>query len=65
MTKNDEMTIDQKIAKLEAMVDWFESDDFKLEEATDKFRAIKQLSEDIEKTLSDLENEITIESVEG
>lgn len=56
----DKMTLNQKIEKLDGQVEWFYSDDFKLEEATGKYREAVKLAKEIEKDLDELKNEIEI-----
>lgn len=53
-------TVAQKMAELREMVAWFESDNFVIEEAVDRFKAAEKLASDIEKDLSDLKNEIVV-----
>lgn len=55
-----ELTVQEKMAKLDELLSWFNSDDFALEQATAKLREAKSLAGDIEKSLTTLENEITI-----
>ncbi len=40
-------SIAEKIAELEAMVAWFDSDEFELEKAMEKFEAAQKLAEEI------------------
>ena len=54
------MTLNQKSEKLDAEVEWFYSDEFKLEEAVDKYKAATKLAKEIEKDLSELKNEIEV-----
>lgn len=60
MTKNDDTTIQQKIIELDALVAWFDSDEFVLETAIDKFKKAEQLAQTIEKDLNALKNDIEI-----
>lgn len=57
--KNSE-TVSKKLAKLSELVAWFESDDFVLEEAIERFKEAQKLAEDVETDLSKLKNEITV-----
>ena len=59
MSKNDK-SIQQKLDELEAMVDWFSSDDFELEKALDTYKAASELAEDIEMGLNKLKNEVEV-----
>ena len=54
------MSLNQKIEKLDTEVEWFYSDDFKLEDATSKYKAAVELAKDIEKDLTELKNEIEV-----
>jgi exonuclease VII small subunit len=53
-------SISDKTAELTKMVEWFDSDDFTLEAALDKFKQAEKLATDIEKDLLSLKNEIQI-----
>lgn len=59
MSKN-EQTIQEKTAKLAELTAWFDSDEFVLEEALDKFKEAEALAAEIEKDLLELKNEITV-----
>ena len=41
-------------------VDWFYSDDFKLEEASEKYKDLTKLAKEIEKDLEEMKNEINV-----
>lgn len=58
MTKNKQ-TIEEKIKQLEREVAWFESDEFVLDEAIERYEKLAALSKTIEEELQDLENTIT------
>lgn len=55
-----EKTLNQKLKDLDKQVEWFYSDDFKLEKASEKYKEALKLSEEIEKDLKDLKNEIEV-----
>lgn len=57
---SERMDLNQKIEKLDQEVEWFYSDDFKLEKATEKYKDAVILAKDIEKDLSELKNEIEV-----
>lgn len=59
MTKSD-TTIQQKISELDTLVAWFDSDEFTLETAIEKFKQAEQLAATIEKDLAALKNDIQI-----
>ncbi|MBR0133882.1 hypothetical protein IJM16_01285 [Candidatus Saccharibacteria bacterium] len=56
MAKN----VSEKISELKTGVDWFYSDDFKLEEASDRYKALTNLAKEIEKDLAEMKNEINV-----
>lgn len=55
-----ELSLNQKIEKLDNKVEWFYSDDFKLEEAVGKYKEAVGLAKEIEKDLDSLKNEIEV-----
>lgn len=57
---SEEMSLNQKIAKLDEEVEWFYSDDFKLEEAVEKYKGALDLANAIKKDLENLKNEIEV-----
>jgi exodeoxyribonuclease VII small subunit len=59
MTKSKQ-TIQQKTAKLNELVAWFDSEEFTLEAALDHFKQAEVLAAEIEQDLSTLQNEIEI-----
>jgi Exonuclease VII small subunit. len=59
MSKKDS-GLNAKITDLKFMIDWFYSDDFSLEEVTDRYKRTLELAKTVEKDLEDLKNEITI-----
>lgn len=59
MTKKDK-NVSDKIADLKNGVDWFYSDDFKLEEASEKYKELTTLAKEIEKDLAEMKNEIKV-----
>lgn len=55
-----EKTLNQKLKDLDKQVEWFYSDDFRLEKASEKYKEALKLSEEIEKDLKNLKNEIEV-----
>lgn len=53
-------SIQDKIAELSKLVEWFDSDDFSLEKALDKFKLAEALAETIEHDLLALKNDIQV-----
>ena len=56
----EKMNLNQKIEKLNTEVEWFYSDEFKLDEAVDKYKAATKLAKEIEKDLNELKNKIEV-----
>lgn len=59
MSKNNG-TIKENIAALQALLDWFESDDFSLEAAIDTYKEAEVLAKQIEKQLAELKHEVNV-----
>lgn len=55
-----EKNLNERIAELDKKVEWFYSDEFKLEEAVENYKEAAELAKDIEKDLNELKNEIEI-----
>lgn len=53
-------TIEEKMDKLRSLTAWFESDEFSLTEAGEKFTQATKLATEIEQDLKNLENQITV-----
>lgn len=60
MSAANNKTVQEKLAELSELVEWFQSEEFSLEEALDKYKSAELLAEEIEKDLSKLKNEITV-----
>ncbi len=54
------ISLNQKIENLDKQVEWFYSDDFDLDEASEKYKNSIKLAKDIEKDLAELKNEVEI-----
>ena len=57
---NKELSLNQKIEKLDAEVEWFYSDEFKLEDAVEKYKGAVELANSIKDDLERLKNEIQV-----
>ena len=57
---SEKINLNQKIQDLDKKVEWFYSDDFKLEEAVVKYKEAIKLAKDVEKDLDSLKNEIEV-----
>ena len=53
-------TISEKIDDLKNGVEWFYSDEFKLEEASEKYKDMTTLAKEIQKDLENLKNDIKV-----
>lgn len=60
MSEKNNETVAKKLVKLSELVAWFESDDFILEEAVQRFKDAEKLADEIENDLAELKNEITV-----
>ena len=56
MAKN----VSEKISDLKTGVEWFYSDDFKLEEAGERYKKLTDLAKEIENDLNEMKNEINV-----
>jgi hypothetical protein len=52
--------ISEKISDLKAGVDWFYSDEFKLELASEKYKDLTALAKEIQSDLVEMKNEINV-----
>lgn len=53
-------TIEEKMNELREMTAWFESDEFSLTHAAEKFEAAAKLAREIEHDLSEMENTVNV-----
>jgi exodeoxyribonuclease VII small subunit len=60
MSVKNSMSVAEKMAKLSELVAWFDSDDFELEQALDKFSEAEKLAAEIEHDLLALKNNIEV-----
>ena len=56
----DDLTINQMMAQLDRQIAWFNSEEFQLEEAKERFLALSELTKEIEHRLRDMKNEIEV-----
>lgn len=56
----EKKSLNAKIADLDHQVEWFYSEDFKLEDAVGNYKAAAKLAKEIEKDLAALKNEIEV-----
>lgn len=60
MSEKSNNSIKEKTDKLNKLIAWFDSEDFSLEEAIDKFKEAEKMASDIENDLNNLKNEVKI-----
>jgi exodeoxyribonuclease VII small subunit len=60
MSTKSDLSIADKTAKLNELVAWFNSEEFILEEALDKFTEAEKLAQEIENDLMSLKNKIEV-----
>ncbi len=59
MSTKNKLNLEDKIKKLEQDTAWFESEDFALDQALERYKSLVELSKEIELELNQLENTIT------
>jgi exonuclease VII small subunit len=60
MSVKNNPTIAEKTAKLDELAAWFDSDDFELEQALDKFKEAEKIAAEIEHDLLALKNNVEV-----
>lgn len=58
--KANEKTIEQMMAELNERIAWFQSEEFNLDEAKQRFVEARQLAKDITAALDGMQHEITV-----
>lgn len=53
-------TLNQKMAELNQKIEWFNTDEFQLDEATTKYKEAIDLATEIKKDLTEMKNEVEI-----
>ncbi len=56
--------LNQKIKELDRKVEWFNSEDFELEKAVEKYKEAMELAHEIEEDLKNLKNEVEVLDVD-
>lgn len=56
----EKKSLNEKIAELDKKVEWFYSDEFKLEKAVENYKRAAGLAKEIEQDLTELKNEIEV-----
>jgi exodeoxyribonuclease VII small subunit len=60
MTTQKVLSFEEKLAKLEQIVAWFESDDVTLNESMQQFEQGMKLAQELEKELKAAENQVNV-----
>lgn len=60
MSGKNNTVLTEKIAALDALVVWFDGDEFELEKALEKFTEAEKLAAEIDRDLRELKNTITV-----
>lgn len=60
MSDKNNLGVAAKLAQLDELVAWFDSDQFELEQALEKFTAAETLAAEIERDLKDFKNSIEV-----
>ena len=60
MTTKKDLTLSEKIEKLDSAVEWFYGEDFSLAEAIDRYEDATALAKSIEDDLKTLKNKISV-----
>lgn len=60
MSEKNNATIQSRMDELQELLGWFDSDEFKLEQATEKYQAAMKLADAIEKDLMTLKNDVQV-----
>ncbi len=60
MSDQSNKTISDKLRELDELARWFESEEFELEQALERFATAEELSKEIEKDLADFKHKVTV-----
>lgn len=60
MSKQNNLSISEKISQLDKLVAWFDSEDFSIEEAIERYQQAETLANDIEKDLEAVKENIKV-----
>lgn len=60
MKKSEKQNISEKIKDLKAGVEWFYGEEFRLEDASERYEELAALAKGIEKDLAELKNKVTV-----
>lgn len=60
MSVKNNTSVEEKIEALRELAAWFEGDEFRLDDASSKFKVAAELAREIERDLTSIKNEVTI-----
>ena len=60
MSKQENNDINKKITALNEYLEWFNGDDFTLEQSIEKYNEAKKLADEIQADLAEFKNRITV-----
>lgn len=60
MSKQNNLSISEKISQLDKLVAWFDSEDFSIEEAIERYQQAETLANEIEKDLEAVKENIKV-----
>ena len=60
MSKRETEGVSQKMAGLEGEIEWFYGEEFRIDEAAEKYRGALALAKEVEQELGELKNEVEI-----
>ena len=60
MSKQNNLSISEKISQLDKLVAWFDSEDFSIEEAIERYQQAENLANEIEKDLEAVKENIKV-----
>lgn len=60
MSPKPTKSVEEKIKDLEAMIAWFDSDEFAIEASIDKYNQAKDLAQQIQQDIDQFTNEINV-----
>lgn len=60
MSTKSNQSLEQQMQQLDELLQWFDQDDFDLEQAVAKYKQAEEITGQIRQRLSELKNEITV-----
>lgn len=60
MSKANDSSIEKKLEELRQQVEWFESDEFTIDEALERFEKASKLADEVASELREVKNKVTV-----